>query len=255
VKSSRMNQPTPAVIPLAGEPEVRHHAGAGEHSVNEPLADASLVACPNCDLVQRLPEIDPGHIARCPRCATELWRRRHDSLNRTFALAVAAAVLLIIANVEPMLGLTAVGQECFTTVFRGSELLWEHGEPLVAGLIFFCAILAPVLQTSLLLLVLLGARCEVPPAWVGSLLRHVPFTRIWSMIEVMLIGVMVALTKIAEYATPVLGHALFALGALVVLFAAMQSIFDPREIWLRVEWARAKAQNKTAAAPLKEATA
>jgi paraquat-inducible protein A len=179
-----------------------------------------------------------------------------DSLDRTLALAIAAAVLLVIANAEPMLGLTAVGRESFTTVFRGSELLWEHGEPLVAGLIFFCAILAPALQTSLLLVVLLGARCDVPPAWVGSLLRHVPFTRLWSMIEVMLIGVMVALTKIAEYATPVLGHALFALGGLVVLFTAMQSIFDPREIWIRVEWARAKTQNKTAAAaPMKEATA
>jgi paraquat-inducible protein A len=222
---------------------------------NRPLADASLVACPNCDLVQRLPKLAAGQSARCPRCATELWRRRRDSLDRTLALAIAAAVLWIIANTMPMLGLTAVGTECFTTVFRGSELLWEHGEPIVAGLIFFAAILAPALQITLLLLVLLGARCEMPPFWVGPLLRRVPFTRLWSMIEVMLLGVMVALTKIAEYATPVLGHALFALGGLVVLFAAMQSIFDPREIWERVQWADAQAQSRPAAAPMKEATA
>lgn len=214
---------------------------------NQPLADATLVACPNCDLVQRLPAIDFDHIARCPRCETELWRRREDSLNRTLALAIAAAVLWIIANTMPMLGLTAVGRESFTTVFGGSKLLWEHGQEIVAALIFFAAILAPALQIGLLLAVLLGARCEVPPAWVGSLLRHVPFTRLWSMIEVMLLGVFVALTKIAEYATPVLGHALFALGGLVVLFAAMQSIFDPREIWLRVEWADAQAKSKAAA--------
>jgi paraquat-inducible protein A len=223
------------------------------HPLNQPLPDAALMACPNCDLLQRLPEIDVGHVARCPRCGTELWRRRHDSLNRTLALAIAAAVLWIIANTEPMLGLTAVGQECFTTVFRGSELLWEHGQEAVAVLIFFAAILAPALQISLLLIVLFGARCQVPPAWVGSMLRHVPFTRLWSMIEVMLLGVFVALTKIAEYATPILGHALFALGGLVVLFAAMQSIFDPREIWLRVEWARAKAKKE--AAEITEATA
>ncbi len=211
---------------------------------NQPLADTALVACPNCDLVQRLPEIAAGQSARCPRCVTELWRRRRDSLNRTLALAIAAAVLWIIANTMPMLGLTVVGKECFTTVFGGSELLWEHGQQIVAVLIFFAAILAPALQISLLLLVLLGARCEVPPFWVGPLLRHIPFTRLWSMIEVMLLGVFVALTKIAEYATPVLGHALFALGGLVVLFAAMQSIFDPREIWERVQWADAKAQSR-----------
>ena len=223
------------------------------HPLNQPLPDAALVACPNCDLVQRLPEIDIGHVARCPRCETELWRRRKDSLDRTLALALAAAVLWIIANTEPMLGLTAVGRESFTTVFGGSELLWEHGQEVVAGLIFFAAILAPALQISLLLIVLFGARCKVPPAWVGSMLSHIPFTRLWSMIEVMLLGVFVALTKIAEYATPILGHALFALGGLVVLFAAMQSIFDPREIWLRVKWADAQARKE--AAKIKEVTA
>lgn len=230
-----------------------HHAGG--HPLNEALADASLVACPNCDLVQRLPELAAGQSARCPRCATELRRRREDSLDRTLALAIAAAVLWIIANTMPMLGLTVMGKECFTTVFGGSELLWEHGQQVVAALIFFAAVLAPALQISLLLLVLCGARCAVPPFWVGPLLRHIPFTRLWSMIEVMLLGVFVALTKIAEYATPVLGHALFALGGLVFLFAAMQSIFDPREIWERVQWANAKAHSRSAAAPLKEANA
>jgi paraquat-inducible protein A len=228
---------------------------AGGHPLNEALTDGSLVACPSCDLVQRLPELAAGQSALCPRCATELWRRRKDSLDRTLALALAAAVLWIIANTMPMLGLTVMGKECFTTVFGGSELLWEHGQQLVAILIFFAAVLAPAIQISLLLLVLLGARCAVPPFWVGPLLRHIPFTRLWSMIEVMLLGVFVALTKIAEYATPVLGHALFALGGLVVLFAAMQSIFDPHEIWERVQWANARAQRRPGAAPMKEATA
>lgn len=249
-----MNQSPTAIGAPTGEPQARGETEVLCHSVNQPLPDASLVACPNCDLVQRLPEIEPGHIARCPRCETDLRRRRKDSLDRTLALAFAAAVLLVIANVEPMLGLTAVGRESFTTVFGGAELLWEHGEEIVAALIFFAAIFAPALQISLLLTVLLGARCERPPAWVGSMLRHVPFTRLWSMIEVMLLGVFVALTKIAEYATPILGHALYALCALVVLFAAMQSIFDPREIWERVEWNNGEAQRKTAA-PTKEVAA
>jgi paraquat-inducible protein A len=249
-----MNQPTSTIVPPSGEPDAERSAETGEHHVNQPLSDSSLISCPNCDLVQRLPAIEPGHIARCPRCETDLRRRRKDSLDRTLALAFAAAVLLVIANVEPMLGLTAVGRESFTTVFGGAELLWEHGEEIVAALIFFAAIFAPALQISLLLTVLLGARCERPPAWVGSMLRHVPFTRLWSMIEVMLLGVFVALTKIAEYATPILGHALYALCALVVLFAAMQSIFDPREIWERVEWNNEEAQRKTAA-PMKEVAA
>ena len=219
----------------------QHDAGG----CNRPLADTALVACPNCDLVQRLPDIAPGQTARCPRCDSELWRRREDTLNRTLALTVAAALLCIIANCVPMLGITAVGRESFTTIIRGAELLWEHGMHAVSVLVFFTAVLAPALQIGFQLLVLLGARCECPPAWVGTLLRHLPFTRIWSMLEVMLLGVLVSLTKIAEYATVIPGHALFAVGALVVVLAAMQSSFDPREVWERVEWAHARNEVET----------
>jgi paraquat-inducible protein A len=60
---------------------------------NQPLSDTSLIACPHCDLLQRLPDLEPGASARCPRCDKELWRRREDSLNRTLALTLAAAVL------------------------------------------------------------------------------------------------------------------------------------------------------------------
>jgi paraquat-inducible protein A len=229
----------------------RHDA---EHRpVNQALADASLVACPNCDLLQRLPKIAPGTTARCPRCGTEMWHRRVDSLNRTLALAVAAAVLWVIANTVPMLGLTAAGRESFTTIVGGAEKLWEHGQEIVAGLVFFSAVLAPALQISLFLLVTIGCRFRNPPAWVGGLLRHLPFMQVWSMIEVMLLGILVALTKIAEYATVIPGHALFALGGLIVVLAAMQSTFDPREVWERVEWTHAQMEKSSADGLLKEA--
>ena len=65
---------------------------------NQPLPDAALVACPDCDLLQRLPDLVPGASARCPRCDRELWRRREDSLQRTLALALAAAPLYVVAN-------------------------------------------------------------------------------------------------------------------------------------------------------------
>jgi len=229
--------------------------GAGHHPLNQALAEASLVACPNCDLLQKLPDLVPGQSARCPRCDSELWRKREDSLNRSLALTLAAAVLFVITNTMPMLGLSAMGHQSFTTVFGGAELLWQHGMPVVSLLVFLSVIVAPALQIIFLLLVLLGAQCELPPAWVGTLLRHLPSTRLWSMLEVMLLGVLVALTKIAEYATVIPGHAIFTVGGLVILFAAIQSIFDPREVWQRVEWAEARRQKSAADAAMKEATA
>src|ERR1035441_1434736 len=97
---------------------------------NRPLPDVTLVACPHCDLLQRLPQAAPGASVRCPRCDKELWRHREDSLDRTLALALAAAVLYAVANSVPMLGLTAAGHQAATTVVGGAVQLWQDGQEL-----------------------------------------------------------------------------------------------------------------------------
>jgi len=210
---------------------------------NDPLRDPSLVGCPDCDLVQRLPELAPGASARCPRCGNELWRHREDSLNRTLSLTIAAALLYVVANSVPMLGLTVAGRKSFTTVAGGAQALWQGDHEFVAVLVFFTAVVAPALQIGLMLAIVLGAHRERPRKWVGALLRHHPTACTWSMLEVLMIGVLVALTKIADYATVIPGLALFTLGALIFLLAAIQASFDPREVWDRVEWADVEAQD------------
>src|SRR5258708_4778697 len=127
---------------IAGAPAL-----ADAHAVNQPLADPALVACPNCDLVQRVREgLEPGASARCPRCNSELRRGRVDSMSRSLALTLAAAVLYIITNTTPMLGLQIVGRESFTTVMGGAIQLWKDGQEIVAVLVFFAVVLAPALQ-------------------------------------------------------------------------------------------------------------
>lgn len=210
---------------------------------NEALADASLIACPDCDLLQRLPDLAPGASARCPRCDKELWRRRKDPVNRTLALTLAAAVLYVVANTVPMLSLTIVGRETSTTVLGGAVHLWDDGSAIVGILVLFTAVIAPALQIGFMLAIVLGAIRQRPPRWVGTLLRHQPTTRTWSMIEVMMLGVLVALVKIADYATVIPGIALFVLGMLVFLLAGMQASFDSREVWSRIQWADAEARD------------
>lgn len=208
---------------------------------NRPVADTSLIACPHCDLLQRLPDLGSAASARCSRCNHELWRRRDDSLNRTTALAIAAALLYIVANTVPMLGLTVVGRGASTTVIGGVERLWQDGQVTVAILVLFTAVIAPGLQILLMLAIVLGARSQPIPGWVGALLRHQGTTQTWSMIEVMMLGVLVALVKIADYATVIPGTALFVLGALIAMLAAMQASFEPREVWDRIRWAEPPA--------------
>jgi len=204
---------------------------------NRPIVDSSLVGCPHCDLLQHVPALAPGASARCPRCNEELWRYCEDSLNRTLALAIGAALLYVVANSVPMLGLTIVGRGASTTVIGGANHLWENGQKIVGALVFVTAVAAPALQIGFMLAIVIGAYRGRPRKWVGQLLRHHPTTRLWSMIEVMMLGVLVALVKIADYATVIPGMALFVLGALVFVLAAMQANFDPKQVWDRIEWA------------------
>jgi len=220
---------------------------------NRPVADHSLVACQHCDLLQHLPPVPEGGSARCPRCDEDLYRHRVDSIHRTLALAIAAAVLYIVANTVPMLGLTIVGRAASTTVFGGAQQLWADKRETVAMLVLFTAIVAPALQIGFMLTIVLGALRARPRRWVAVLLRHHHAVRTWSMIEVMMLGVLVALTKIADYATVVPGTALFVLGALVFVLAAMESSFDPREVWERIVWADEHAARQSAPAMMPEA--
>jgi paraquat-inducible protein A len=208
---------------------------------NERIHDTSLLACPHCDLLQHLPDLEQAGSASCPRCGKELYRHREDSLNRTRALALAAAVLYVVANAVPMLGLTIVGRGASTTVLGGAEHLWRDGPQMVGLLVLFTAIIAPGLQICFMLAIVLGVLRTRPPSWIVPLLRMQPTARTWSMIEVMLLGVLVAL-KIEDYAKVIPGAALFTLGALVFVLAAMEASFDPGEIWSRVVWA---AENDT----------
>src|SRR4029453_16853613 len=160
---------------------------------NDPVADDDLVACPHCDLLQRLPHLPLGGSARCPRCDKELWRSRVDSLDRTLALALAAAVLCVVANAVPMLGLTAVGHAASTTVMGGAQQLWKDGREIVAVLVMFTAVIAPGLQIGFMLAIVLGARRDVPPGWIRILLRHHPTTSTSTVIEGMRLCVVAAL--------------------------------------------------------------
>src|SRR5262249_29806360 len=186
------------VPPRSAPPGLRRDAHLESHGpvFNRPLADDALLACPDCDLLQRLPELEPGASARCPRCDLELWRRRDDALQRALPLTLAAVVLYVVANTFPMLGLSVVGRSAATTVIGGAQQLWHDGRQLTAGLVLFTAVVAPALQIGFMLLILLVGRRTRAPRWAGTLLRHHPTTRTWSMIEVMMLGVLVALIKI-----------------------------------------------------------
>jgi paraquat-inducible protein A len=201
----------------------------------KPLS-VDVVACPDCDLLQRIPSLPPGGTACCPRCGRKLATCKPASIERTTALAIAAAIAFLFANVEPLMGLSVAGRESSTTIAGGAWQMWMQGEKIAALLIAIFGVIAPALQIGFLLAILLSVRRPPAPRWVGTLLRWMVIAGSWSMVEVMLLGILVSLVKIAALARVIPGVGIFAAGGLILLLAAMSSSFDPREAWSRIRW-------------------
>ena len=201
----------------------------------------TLIACRGCDLLQRLPPLAPGERARCARCGYLLGKRLANSHDRCLALTVAAAVLYLVANSAPLMGLSVAGRSASTTIIGGAVAMWRHDERITATVVAFCAVLAPAAFLSAMLTVLVSERrafaTGLPMSrWIGGVLRWTRHLHAWSLLEVMLLGTLVALVKIAELARVSTDIGIFSVAALTLLFPAIVAHFDTREIWQRVEW-------------------
>lgn len=197
-----------------------------------------LIACPECDLLQREIPLPPGGEARCARCGASLYRVKRGGPERVLALLIAAALAFVIANAFPIVGVEASGDHTATTLLGAVATLWQEEMRLVACLVFATTILAPAFELAALIWVLIAVRYR--RAWPGLplLLRWVLATRPWSMIEVFMLGVLVAVVKLSHLATIVPGIALWSYGALMMLFAAAMAAFDARVLWASLPGSR-----------------
>ncbi|MEW6720903.1 MAG: paraquat-inducible protein A [Thermodesulfobacteriota bacterium] len=195
-----------------------------------------IVACPDCDLLQRVPSVRAGETARCPRCGRALATGKTDPFDRTLALALAALVALVLANTEILMELSARGRESSTTILGGAREMWRQGERVSAVLVCFFTTAAPAAYIGCMIALLLAVRRPPAPRWAGTVLRWAETGNLWSMVEVMMLGILVSLVKIASLADVRPGIGFFAVGPLVFLLAAMSTSFDPREAWSRVRW-------------------
>ena len=194
-----------------------------------------FLACHECDLLQRPVTLPPGGIARCARCRGVLYRSRPGGLDRTLAFSLGAAVLFVIANAFPIVGLDAAGHHSSTTLYGTVRTLWDQDMESVAGLVFVTTILMPALGIGTFLYMLLPLKLGHVPRGLPAVFRVMHAVRPWGMVEVFLLGALVALTKLAALAAVEPGVALWSFGVLMILIAAAASAFDTHEFWDRVE--------------------
>jgi paraquat-inducible protein A len=179
----------------------------------------------------------PGDEARCTRCGAVLLRRKVDSLRRTWALLIAALVCYVPANVLPVMVVAGPGGREEDTILSGVQAMFRAGWYEVGLLIFFASITVPVLKILALgfLLISVQRRSAWRPADRTRLYRIVEVIGRWSMLDMFVVSLTVALVQLGVVANvaPAVGATFFAAVVVLTMFAA--GSFDPRLIWDSME--------------------
>uniref|UniRef100_UPI000683FC60 paraquat-inducible protein A n=1 Tax=Methyloversatilis thermotolerans TaxID=1346290 RepID=UPI000683FC60 len=175
-----------------------------------------------------------GHThTRCPRCHAPLHQRKPASVSATWALLIASAILFIPANTLPMMTTSSLFGTQSDTIMSGVVFLWNSGSWPLALVVFFASIVVPLLKILALAWLNWSVQRRSRRAVMQRtrLYRIVEFVGRWSMLDIYVITLLVALVNFRGLATIEAGPAAVAFGAVVVLtmFAAMS--FDPRLIW------------------------
>ena len=192
--------------------------------------DQSLASCHTCGLLVRLA---PGRHAHCPRCGDAVHLRKTNSIRNTWALLLSAIAMYLPANVLPIMSVVSLGSTQSDTIMSGVIYFLKHGDWPLALIIFVASVLVPLLKMLALIYLLLSVQRRSP-------LRRNQRTRLyrltelvgrWSMVDVFVVALLVALVQVGNLATiePAAGAVAFASVVILTMLAAMA--FDPRLIW------------------------
>ena len=195
----------------------------------------SIIACHDCDLIQRFGPVPDGSAATCSRCGAMLYQNKRNSLDRTLALTVAGLILFMVANTFPFLGLKLQSQVHETILITGINELYHQGMWILATVVLLTTIVMPAAQMLGLLYVLLPIKLNRIPWKLREVFRTVQSLRPWAMMEVFMLGILVSIVKLAKMATIVPGIAAFAFMALIFILAASLAALNPHEVWKRIK--------------------
>ena len=206
----------------------------------QPAPGQRLIGCHACDLV--VPVAGDDH-ARCPRCGSALHARKVDSIGRTWALVLTALILYVPANLFPVMTVISFGSGEPDTILSGVEVLIESGMWPLTLLVFMASVTVPMPKLAGLSFLLISVQRR--SSWRRRdrtrLYRIIEGVGRWSMIDIFMISILVALVKLGAIATiePGVGATSFAAVVVTTMLASMA--FDPRLIW------DAAAQERTTA--------
>jgi len=194
-------------------------------------AREGLILCEACGLLVRPAHAnEPGY---CPRCDAELEFRRHDSIQRTWALIIGAAICYLPANILPVMISSGLGKVEEDTIISGVILLYNTGSWALAGIVLIASVMIPLAKLIALayLLITVQRGSIRKNRDRARLYRLVEIVGRWSMLDVFVATFIVALIQLQPLMAVLPGTGVLFFGAVVVLTMLAAESFDPRLIW------------------------
>jgi len=193
-----------------------------------------LVACHDCALVQRISTLPKVGLVRCKRCSALLFQSSADNIDRPLALYVTALIFFILANSFPLLTLKFEGRIETTTLIGGVSTLYQQGMIGLALLVFLTTVLVPFVQLISAIWALSALKFQIYKKSLPRLLRLFVKSYPWGMMEVFMLGIFVAVVKLADMAGIVMGVGAYCFGGLIFIAAAAASSMDLYLFWERI---------------------
>jgi paraquat-inducible protein A len=210
-------------------------SSAAMRSARAPATLPQLRECPGCGLVQMVPALTPGNSAQCARCPTILRRASAHRLDHILALTVAALVLLAVMCASTLMSVQTAGIRHAADLFSGPEELVRQNMAPLAAVVLFVTVLAPFVRLLGTLYVLIRAHERTPPRHLRLIFALAERLRPWSMIEVFVLGVFVAYTKLGGLVEIGLRTGVWALLALTFVLVWVDSALDREKVWERLD--------------------
>lgn len=191
-------------------------------------AASSLARCTTCGLLG-----SPAATPHCRRCGAALHLRKPDSIQRTWALLIAAYVLYLPANLLPITVTRSIFGTQQDTIMSGVVYLWDSGSWAIALIVFVASVAVPLLKlfSLTLLVVSVQRRWRWEPLQRTRLYRFLETIGRWSMLDIYVVAVLVALVQVQSLAAIAPGSGVLAFAAVVVLSMLATLSFEPRLIW------------------------
>lgn len=201
--------------------------------MSEPFPKAATYGLAGCHTCGKVSPVALGH---CPRCGSHLHLRKSNSIQRTVALMIAAATLYIPANLLPIMTVVELGDVTENTIVGGMLTFWRSGAYPIAIVIFTASIVIPLLKIVALTWLCLAAtgKLHPSPSMLGRVYWFTELMGRWSMVDIFVVGILVALVQLGNYMTITPGPGALAFAGVVVItmFAAMS--FEPKLLWDRL---------------------